>query len=395
MARQLHSRGLRPEQRSVVDEAQTKKEIDYRQENQIKGVQDIVHLVAVDPPIAIVTRLISAFNKVTSCVRRNNEHLNRFVDRFRGVASEHLMHAGASSSSQIGEVLAITMLNNAKLEEGTLTNAKMQLIGLAESRLVKNNGARDQLRINKSICFDHSVVVKVMKWKEQSEIVSSLSIANKNTSKADQKAQVRSFHSSLKSLLSLIADITVDVQGEACISAEADKSGEEETIYVSSLFSAPQKYTLLLDDAVSVLRLLAMNSTATESAIDRHQVQNIVTKNIQKAMFAFNKQSPFGSNPGSSSNQQKKSAHVAAGRVKRGNKAGSASEKVKNKQVSVKLGLNNFCYDCGAVDEKRGHEGCTNPSFLTRKMKAENKKGNQESTAQEDQYFRPGSNKKE
>ena len=62
--------------------------------------------------------------------------------------------------------------------------------------------------------------------------------------------------------------------------------------------------------------------------------------------------------------------------------------------MSPKLELNNFWYDCGAVDEKRGYEGWTNPSYLFRKMNAENKKGDQESTAQEDQYFRPGSNKK-
>ena len=113
-------------------------------------------------------------------------------------------------------------------------SAKMQLIVLAESRVVKNNTARDQLRISKSICFNHSVVDKVMKLKEQSAIVSSLSIANKTISKADQKAQVRSFHSPLKSLLRLDADIIVEVQGEACISADEDKSREEETIDVSS-----------------------------------------------------------------------------------------------------------------------------------------------------------------
>ena len=64
-----------------------------------------------------------------------------------------------------------------------------------------------------------------------------------------------------------------------------------------------------------------MSSTAIGSAISRHQVQNVVTKNIQKAMFAFNKQSPSSSNPGSFSSQHNKSVHVAAGRVKKGNKA--------------------------------------------------------------------------
>lgn len=46
------------------------------------------------------------------------------------------MHSRASTSSQIGEVLAITLLNNANLEEGTLNNAKLQLISLAEARAV-------------------------------------------------------------------------------------------------------------------------------------------------------------------------------------------------------------------------------------------------------------------
>ena len=47
------------------------------------------------------------------------------------------MNSNASTSSQIGEVLEITLLNNANLEEGTLTNAKLQLISLAEARAVE------------------------------------------------------------------------------------------------------------------------------------------------------------------------------------------------------------------------------------------------------------------
>ena len=45
------------------------------------------------------------------------------------------MHAGTTSSSQIGEVLAITLPNNAALGESTLTNAKLCLFSLAESRM--------------------------------------------------------------------------------------------------------------------------------------------------------------------------------------------------------------------------------------------------------------------
>ena len=134
LGRQLYDRGLPQAQMSIVDEAQQRGLIDYKQEDQVKAVKEIVDLIAVDPPIAVVTRLIDSFNQVTNCRKRRGEDLNSFVSRFQGLAAEHLMHAGATSSSQIGEVLAITLLNNAALDESTLTNAKLRLISLAESR---------------------------------------------------------------------------------------------------------------------------------------------------------------------------------------------------------------------------------------------------------------------
>lgn len=100
----------------------------------IAAVRDIVELIAVDPPIAMVSRLISSFNKVSSCRREKNEYLSVFVSRFRGLAAETSCISNACTSSQVGEVLAITLLNDANLEEGTLTNAKLQLISLAEAR---------------------------------------------------------------------------------------------------------------------------------------------------------------------------------------------------------------------------------------------------------------------
>ena len=103
-------------------------------EQQVKAVQDIVDLVAQDPSIAVVTRLIDSFNKVTSCKRKGNKDLNRFVSTFRGLAAEHLMRVGSSNHSQIGEVLAVTLLNNSSLFEASLTNAKLRIIIMAEDR---------------------------------------------------------------------------------------------------------------------------------------------------------------------------------------------------------------------------------------------------------------------
>ena len=64
LGRWFYDRALPSAQQSIVDEAQAKGVIDYKQDNQIAAVKDIVELIAVDPPIATVSRLISSFNKV-------------------------------------------------------------------------------------------------------------------------------------------------------------------------------------------------------------------------------------------------------------------------------------------------------------------------------------------
>ena len=60
-----------PDQQAMLDEAQAKGTIDYLQTSDPVGaVHDIVMAVAIDPPIDMVTRLISSFQKVTSCRRQ-------------------------------------------------------------------------------------------------------------------------------------------------------------------------------------------------------------------------------------------------------------------------------------------------------------------------------------
>lgn len=108
-----------------------KKSINNNQEDQIAAVAYIVELIAVDTPIAVVTQLINFYSKVTTCRRKKNEDLPVFVSTDCGLAADHLMHSRVTSGSQIARVLAITLLNNVNLEEGTLTNAKLQLIALA------------------------------------------------------------------------------------------------------------------------------------------------------------------------------------------------------------------------------------------------------------------------
>lgn len=82
----------------------------------MKAVEVIVEVIADYPHISIVSSLISGFNKVSSFLLRENEQLSFFLSNFRGLDTEHLMHANSSSLFQIGEVFAITLLNNSSLE---------------------------------------------------------------------------------------------------------------------------------------------------------------------------------------------------------------------------------------------------------------------------------------
>ena len=127
-----------------MDEAQAQRKLDYRQGDQVKAVSEISGLLTVNPPIAVVTRLVSSFDELMSCKSKKSAELGSFVPLFQGLEAEHLVHAGPGNSSQICEVQAITLLNNAALAEQTLTNGKLQLIFHAESR---DGGAETSVQV--------------------------------------------------------------------------------------------------------------------------------------------------------------------------------------------------------------------------------------------------------
>lgn len=95
-------------------------------------MKQIVNLLISDSPIATVTFLIESFNKIMSGKTDKREILSVFVQRFYGIASEHLTHANETSDSPVGEFFDITLLNNANLPDTTLANLKSELIKLAE-----------------------------------------------------------------------------------------------------------------------------------------------------------------------------------------------------------------------------------------------------------------------
>lgn len=160
----------------------------------MKAIKEIVEITAEDPPIAMVSRFISSFNKVSSCRRRKNEELFVFASRFRCLAAEHQMHANSPSSSQIGEVLSITVLNNGSLEEGTLTQAKLNFIQMAEQRASKE----DKLELFNVL---KSLVDNVLKAVASLENLNGPVIVSQNPARTVYRRSLNTFRKSFRDTL--------------------------------------------------------------------------------------------------------------------------------------------------------------------------------------------------
>lgn len=70
------------------EESQSKLHIDFKKDDQVKAVVEIVELLVVDPPIAVVLQLIISFNKLSTCQRGKHKYHWTFVSHFREIAAE-------------------------------------------------------------------------------------------------------------------------------------------------------------------------------------------------------------------------------------------------------------------------------------------------------------------
>lgn len=267
LGRQLYDRGLPSAQQSILDEAQAKMTINFKQEDQIKAVRDIVERIAADPPIAMVSRLITSFNMVSSCRRNKNEELSVSVSRFHGLAAEHLMHTNATS--QISEVLAITLLNNANLEEGTLTNAKLQLIALAEAR------ASEELdKASKPVAL-----TALGKLTEVAQKIFDTTgpLKFKNTEAGLKRAHMKFRSLNVNNSRELRTALDV---------FNASTSDQQEDSIASLILSKKKSCKLHLEDAVSVPGTLTLTSYASTSSMSMKDVENLVNRNVRRALLS-------------------------------------------------------------------------------------------------------------
>lgn len=147
------------------------------------------------------------------------------------------MRAGSKSSSQTGEVLAITLLNNANLSDFTLKNAKLRYIGMAEERF--RNGEQDRLKIS----VDREKIVRFVR-----KMTSCFS------SSRDSKGGLKK-----KSLNKTITSFNQLSSSKNLIFQPAKKESSSGDI-TKTIVSTGLKCILRLDEAVVVLRYLAQTS---------------------------------------------------------------------------------------------------------------------------------------
>jgi hypothetical protein len=101
-------------------------------EKQPAVVQEIVRLIGCKSPIEATSRLLAACKAVHACIRYQNEILDEFTVRYRGVACNYMDLANVSCSSQDYQLLAIVLLENAQLTSDSLQGAKLQLVQQAQ-----------------------------------------------------------------------------------------------------------------------------------------------------------------------------------------------------------------------------------------------------------------------
>jgi hypothetical protein len=81
IARQLY-RAIPQPQQEVLDNAQAHGQVNYKQDDQVTAVEQIIGLLGKELPMSLVSRLIKTLNDVIECKRSNTESLSTFVSRF-------------------------------------------------------------------------------------------------------------------------------------------------------------------------------------------------------------------------------------------------------------------------------------------------------------------------
>ena len=204
------------------------------------------------------------FQPIAFCRSRKTETLNQFVSRFRGLAEKHMIHVVQSQNSQIGEVLAITLLNNADLPESTLTNDKLQLKGLLKPM---EEASRLSFRIAPpQLETLVSLNTKIRSLADKMDPGSASGSDSSNVNLASSVGQLRQATEYIKSITDYV-----------------QQTRPPPASVIDRILELRPRIQLKLDDAARVLRSLARISPVFVQHMSKNDIQTLVSSSVQKA----------------------------------------------------------------------------------------------------------------
>ena len=171
------------------------------------------------------------------------------------------MHAGATSSSQIGEVLAIALLNNAALGGSTLTDAKLRLISLVESRKADY--------IESSVSITQSQFKKLV----HSVDVVSLTLASLRVFKDESRSDLKGKIFEARKLLSPMFEKIEEVK-----QVREKKLTPRDELSRMIIGTRASSCELPLDDVVSVIRSLLQTTPQAKQQSSRSETEALKSK---------------------------------------------------------------------------------------------------------------------
>lgn len=107
--------------------------------DQMNVLESIMELVAMDSAVHIIKRVVLLNKEVHSCIRKPNETIGEYVERFGGSAQSYLNLVNANQNYADNQNFAIVLPTNARVSSQTFTNLISSLVGTAKNRNLNTN----------------------------------------------------------------------------------------------------------------------------------------------------------------------------------------------------------------------------------------------------------------
>lgn len=260
---------LHTDYKAVLDHARDNGELVLAGgENQENAVKTIISLVGEDTPIDVTNRILASYQKLHACQRSDGEATSKFADRFRGLASEYMALAGISANGKDSQLIAMVLLQNAKLDENTSNAITIQLVAKAEAR------KRDALELqgNSVVKLSEATILDLKQKVEAAKNATDIVVQGNEAEAVPSIDHIRSIGEKI--------DIALDAI-KGLVSVDSCSSGTPS--------NAPE---IFLDDVHKALSTLKTTTTKQPSRMNVDLEK--LTKKVNDFASMLGKRNPYG-----------------------------------------------------------------------------------------------------